>query len=143
MLIYTKRALPCNNNLNLRRRPTAKECCGNGRQHVRLRPTSNLRNASASRLSAFAGSLQSWYGAKRSSGEQCGLTDVNPGGEELVTLKRAAGELGLTPEGLRRRLIRVGVGQRVGARWYIPARIVLEMRDTAKRAAEILWGRRE
>jgi hypothetical protein len=34
MLIYTKRALPCNNNLNLRRRSTAKECCGDQRNYI-------------------------------------------------------------------------------------------------------------
>jgi hypothetical protein len=64
-------------------------------------------------------------------------------GPDLVPLKRAADHLGLTSEGMRRRLIRLGVGVRVGARWYIPARVVVEMRRTAERAAEVLWGRRE
>jgi hypothetical protein len=64
-------------------------------------------------------------------------------GPDLVPLKRAAGDLGLTPEGLRRRLIRVGVGARIGARWFIPAQVVVEMRDTAERAEKVLWGRRE
>jgi hypothetical protein len=68
---------------------------------------------------------------------------VNPGGEELVTLKRAAGDLGLTTEGLRRRLKRVGLGTRVGVRWFVSAQVVVEMRHTAERAAKVLWGRRK
>jgi hypothetical protein len=64
-------------------------------------------------------------------------------GPDLVPLKRAAGDLGLTTEGLRRRLKRVGLGTRVGVRWFVPARVVVEMRRTAERAAEVLWGRRE
>jgi hypothetical protein len=68
---------------------------------------------------------------------------MNPGGEELVPLKKAADDLGLSNEGLRRRLIRVGAGTRVGARWFIPAQVVVEMRDTAERAEKVLWGRRE
>jgi hypothetical protein len=70
-------------------------------------------------------------------------TSPNSSANDLISLKAAAQDLGLSNEGLRRRLIRVGAGTRVGARWFIPAQVVVEMRDTAERAAKVLWGRRE
>jgi hypothetical protein len=50
---------------------------------------------------------------------------------ELIPLKRAAYDLGLTPEGLRLRLIRIGQGIRRNGRWYIEAARVEEMRNAA------------
>jgi len=57
---------------------------------------------------------------------------------DLIPLKSAAFDLDLTPEGLRQRLIRLGIGTRQGGRWYIAAPLVEEMR----RAADVLWGRK-
>jgi hypothetical protein len=57
---------------------------------------------------------------------------------DLIALKSAAYSLNLTPEGLRRRLLRLGVGIRQGRRWYIAAHLIDEM----QRAAEILGGRK-
>ena len=57
---------------------------------------------------------------------------------DLIPLKRASHSLNLTPEGLRRRLLRLGLGTRQGRRWYIAAHLIKEM----QRAAEILGGRK-
>ena len=57
---------------------------------------------------------------------------------DLIPLKSAAYSLHLTPEGLRRRLLRLGVGTRHRGRWYIAARLIDDMR----RAAQILGGRK-
>jgi hypothetical protein len=55
---------------------------------------------------------------------------------ELIPLKTAAYDLGLTPEGLRQRLIRLQKGVRCGGRWFIEAQLV----DRMRQAAEVLGG---
>jgi hypothetical protein len=58
--------------------------------------------------------------------------------EKLVPLKSAAHCLNLTPEGLRQRLLRLGLGIRKGGRWYITIHLIEEMRL----AAQVLGVRR-
>jgi hypothetical protein len=58
---------------------------------------------------------------------------------DFVPLKAAAFDLNITTEGLRKRLIRIGQGQRKGSRWFIPR----DLLDAMRGAQPVLMGCRK